>query len=131
MRISGDCVDCLAMVKPVPISHVDDCWYPNYMISPVVVATVAEYAGLRVGEAARMLGQLSAYMYITGEAMRNADRLSRLHAEAVKETLLPRLLVEHWWSKDYDHTIQSVRAVCFPIPVSIIHRLTLSLLTLI
>ena len=110
MRISVDCVDCLAMVDPVPISHVDDCWYPNY---GVVVATVAKYAGLRVGEAARILGQLSSYMYVTGEAMRNADRLSRLHAKAVKGPLLPRLLVEHRWSEEYDRTIQAARPVRF------------------
>ena len=113
MRISGDCVDCLAMVDPVPFIHVDDCWYPDYVIGHVVVATVAKYAGLRVGEAARMLGQLSSYMYITGEAMRNADRLSRLHAKAVKGPLLPRLLVEHRWSKEYDRTIQAARPVRF------------------
>ena len=110
MRISVDCVDCLAMVNPVPISHVDDCWYPNY---GVVVATVAKYAGLRVGEAARMLGQLSSYMYITGEAMRDADRLSRYHATTVIAPLLPKLLVEHWWSKEYDRTIQAARPVRF------------------
>ena len=113
MRFPVDCVDCLAMVNLVPISHVDDCWYPNYMIGHVVVATVAEYAGLRVGEAACMLRQLSSYMYIAGEAMRNADRLSRYHAVAVKAPLLPRLLVEHRWSEKYDRTIQAACPVRF------------------
>ena len=51
--------------------------------------------------------------YITGEVMRDADRLSRYHATTVIAPLLPKLLVEHWWSEEYDRTIQSVRAVCF------------------
>ena len=113
MRISGDCVDCLAVVDPVPFIHGDDCWYLEYVFGPVVVATVADYAGLHVGEAARMLGQLSSYMYITGEVMRSADRLSRFHAKAVKGPLLPRLLVEHRWSEEYDRTIQAARPVRF------------------
>ena len=110
MGILVDCVDCLAMVNPVPISHVDDCWYPNNMIGHVVVV---EYTGCRVGEAARILGQLSSYMYIAGEVMRNADCLSRYHAAAVKAPLLPRLLMEHRWSKEYNRTIQAACPVRF------------------
>ena len=111
MGILVDCVDFMAMVNPVPYtSHDNDCWYPNDMIGHIVVA---QYTRCRVGEAACILGQLSSYGYIAGEVMRNADRLSRYHAAAVKAPLLPSLLMEHRWSKEYNRTIQSVRPVRF------------------
>ena len=51
--------------------------------------------------------------YIAGEVMRDTDRLSRYCATTVIAPLLPKLLVEHQWSKKYDCTVQSVCAVCF------------------
>ena len=65
-----------------------------------------------------MLGQLSHYSlwlgrYIAGEEMRDADCLSHYHATTFIAPLLPKLLVEHRWSEEYDHTIWSVRPVCF------------------
>ena len=145
------------MGKTVPyFNHVDDCIYRignqiHYGDDAFYVCdsdsqrgfrslAIVNYTGLRVREAACLLGWLSFYDwsttgsvfafrnekknsvsysswmkdgYIPGEAIREADRLSHYRAMTVIAPLLPKLLVEHWWSEEYDCTIQSVRAVCF------------------
>ena len=45
--------------------------------------------------------------------MREADYLSRYHATTIVVPLLPKLLVEYWWSEEYNCTIQSVCATFF------------------
>ena len=156
MGISVNCIDRFGMRKPVLC--VDDSSSPSYFYCDDFVhdvydddpqrgflnqLTIVNYLGIRVCEAARLLGQLSYWGgstlgsvsalriirkyrknsvsyslrmsdgYIAGEVMCVADRLSRYHAAAVIAPLLPTLLVEHRWSEEYDRTIQSVRPVFF------------------
>ena len=51
--------------------------------------------------------------YIPEEANLVAAYLSRYYATTVIAPLLPKLLVEHQLSEEYDCTAQSVRAVYF------------------
>ena len=156
MGITVNCIDRFGMRKPVP--YIGRAFSPYYFYCDDFVHDVYDddpqrgfrnqliivnYTGIRVCEAARLLGQLSycggstpgsvsafrifrkekknlvSYSlqmsdgYIAGEVMRVADCLSRYHAATVIAPLLPKLLVEHRWSEEYDRTIQSVHPVCF------------------